>query len=300
MLAAGGIRRANEGTQYKISRYIPDGKGGFKMKWRVGRAIAFGRCATGTDLRQYLCHPAGQRPGRRPDSSMGLFHVYSEDGLFVDTLFADGSPLRPEQGAPSAERRELQRHAISSTAGTARSTWRCPPTIPAPSSRSTTTSTARSVASATSQTPLGTVFGMHSNMGRLYLMTTDGLLVASVFQDCRMGEEASSNQLTATKGSPLGGVTMGSEWFGGHLFQAEKTGETYLIAGFTAYNLLKLDGLDKLPAIPGSQLLGRPGQQLHSAGVARPPGRAAAPAPDEHAGHRPRRDSSPPSPWTAS
>jgi hypothetical protein len=102
------------------------------------------------------------------------------------------------------------------------------------------------------QTPLGTVFGMHSNMGRLYLMTTDGLFVASVFQDCRLGGDAWPDE--ARPAAPLAGVTMGSEWFGGHLFQVRKSSECYLIAGFTAYNLIKLNGLDKMQAIPGDAL----------------------------------------------
>ncbi|MBE3134382.1 MAG: hypothetical protein IMZ55_12990, partial [Acidobacteria bacterium] len=102
------------------------------------------------------------------------------------------------------------------------------------------------------RTPLGTVFGMHSNMGRLYLMTTDGLFVAGVFRDCRLGGEAWPNE--ARPGAPLGGVTMGSEWFGGHLFQCQKSRECFLIAGFTAYNLIRLDGLDALQAIPGGGL----------------------------------------------
>ncbi len=102
------------------------------------------------------------------------------------------------------------------------------------------------------QTALGTVFAMNSNMGRMYLMTTDGLFVASVFQDCRLGSDPWPN--TAQRGVPLGGVTMGSEWFGGHFFKSEKTNEYYLIAGFTAYNLIKLNGLDKLEAISGGQL----------------------------------------------
>ena len=102
------------------------------------------------------------------------------------------------------------------------------------------------------KTPLGTVFAMHSNMGRLYLMTTDGLFVASVFQDCRLGGDPWPRE--AKPGAPLGGVTMGSEWFGGHFFRAGKTGDYYLIAGFTAYNLIKLNGFETLKAIPGGTL----------------------------------------------
>ncbi len=101
-------------------------------------------------------------------------------------------------------------------------------------------------------TPLGTVFGMHSNMGRLYLMTTDGLFVASVFQDCRLGGNAWPAHATA--GAALDGVTMGSEWFGGHLFQSHKTGDSFLIAGFTAYNLIQLQGLEAIQPISGESI----------------------------------------------
>ncbi len=100
------------------------------------------------------------------------------------------------------------------------------------------------------KTKLGTVFAMHSNMGRLYLMTIDGLLVASVFQDCRMG--ADPWPPTARKGAPIGGVTMGSEWFGGHFFKNERSGDYFLIAGFTAYNLIKLNGFETLQPIPAA------------------------------------------------
>ncbi len=102
------------------------------------------------------------------------------------------------------------------------------------------------------QTNVGTVFAMNSNMGRMYLMTTDGLFVASVFQDCRLGSDPWPN--SATVGTPLGGVTMGSEWFGGHFFKAEKTNEFYLIAGFTAYNMIKLNGMNTLQALSGNAL----------------------------------------------
>ena len=102
------------------------------------------------------------------------------------------------------------------------------------------------------KTKLGTVFAMHSNMGRLYLMTTDGLHVASVFVDSRLGGEPYPAE--ARVGAPMGGVTMGSEWFGGHFFKSEKTDEYYLIAGFNAYNLIKLNGLDSLTAIKGDSI----------------------------------------------
>ena len=87
---------ANFAAQYKLSRYIPDGKGGFRLKWRVGRT-AFGTAQPG---QMYGCifitKPVNGLVGVH-DSTAGLYHVYSEDGLFVDTLFADGNRFRPNQ-----------------------------------------------------------------------------------------------------------------------------------------------------------------------------------------------------------
>jgi len=110
--------------------------------------------------------------------------------------------------------------------------------------------------------PLGKLFALNSNMGRLYVFTTDGLLAAMVFQDGRVGPESWPNE--AKRGAPLGGVSMGSEWFGGYFFKAEKTGEYYLIAGGTSYNLIKLNGLDKLQPLKGGKLAFA-GEQLASA-----------------------------------
>jgi len=104
----------------------------------------------------------------------------------------------------------------------------------------------------TVKTSLGTVFGLHSNMGRLGLLTMDGLFVANVFQDTRLGSEPWP--ASAQKGAPLGGVTMGSEWFGGHLFQSSKDNAAYLIAGFTAYNLIRLNGFETLRPIAAQNI----------------------------------------------
>ena len=101
----------------------------------------------------------------------------------------------------------------------------------------------------TAPSALGELFALNSNMGRLYVFTLDGLLAATVFQDCRIGSDPWPTE--AKRGAPLGGVTMGGEWFGGYFFMAEKTKEYYLIAGGTSYNLIKLNGLDKLQALKG-------------------------------------------------
>ena len=108
--------------------------------------------------------------------------------------------------------------------------------------------------------PLGKLFALGSNMGRLYVFTTDGLLAATVFQDCRVGPESWPNE--AKRGAPLGGVTMGGEWFGGYFFKAEKTSEYYLIAGGTSYNLIKLNGIEKLQPLAGAKVEFTPEQLL--------------------------------------
>lgn len=116
------------------------------------------------------------------------------------------------------------------------------------------------IGTADTGTPLGRVFALNSNMGRLYVMTTDGLLVANVFQDCRIGSEPWPG--TAKRGAPLGGVTMGGEWFGGYFFKAEKSSEYYLIAGGTSYNLIKLNGFDTLRPLSGGPLAVTPPELL--------------------------------------
>ena len=90
-------------------------------------------------------------------------------------------------------------------------------------------------------------------MGRLYVFTMDGLLAAMVFQDCRIGPEPWPNE--AKRGAPLGGVTMGGEWFGGCFFKADQTGQYYLIAGGTSYNMIRLGGLDKLQPLAAEKLV---------------------------------------------
>ena len=82
---------ANAGSQYKISRYVPDGSGGFRMKWRVGRAMyAHGSLLVPGDIvgAIWITAPTNGLLGVQ-DSAMGAYHVYTTDGLWVDTLFID-------------------------------------------------------------------------------------------------------------------------------------------------------------------------------------------------------------------
>ncbi|MFA6290523.1 MAG: hypothetical protein WC637_02005, partial [Victivallales bacterium] len=99
--ARGGIFNANYAPQYKISRYVPDGKGGFAMKWRVGRA-ANGR-HRGSALPGeiygtiFITKPINGILGLQ-DSTAGLYHLYTDEGMFVDTLFYDDHRLPRDKG----------------------------------------------------------------------------------------------------------------------------------------------------------------------------------------------------------
>ncbi|HEY0074129.1 MAG TPA: hypothetical protein VGB77_08515 [Abditibacteriaceae bacterium] len=81
---------ANEGAQYKISRYVPDGKGAYQLTWRTGRAALQGTAKPGEMY--------GAMRIRRPlngllsviDQSRCGVLLYTTEGLYVDTIFPDG------------------------------------------------------------------------------------------------------------------------------------------------------------------------------------------------------------------
>jgi hypothetical protein len=86
----GGNFTANHGWQQKLSRYVPDGDGGFRQKWRVGRSaiIAPGRGEIVGSLHVTL--PMLGLIAIIDQTRSGV-HVYDwESGLFVDTLMLPG------------------------------------------------------------------------------------------------------------------------------------------------------------------------------------------------------------------
>ncbi len=88
---------ANFGAQHKISRYVPDGQCGYKMKWRVGRSRLGSRAAKGEltgGMR--IFKPINGLLTVIDQSRSGLF-LYTDDGLFVDTIFPT-SDFRGEIG----------------------------------------------------------------------------------------------------------------------------------------------------------------------------------------------------------
>lgn len=81
---------ANGGAQQKVSAYVPDGKGGMRLRWRVGRAALTGIPAPGETVG--AIHIRAPINGLLPviDQSRCGVLLYNQDGLYVDTLFPPG------------------------------------------------------------------------------------------------------------------------------------------------------------------------------------------------------------------
>lgn len=74
-------------AQWKLSRYVPDGKGGYRMKWRVGRK-AFRLAEPGQIYGpQHISNEVHGIVGL--EDSNGLYHLFTNEGMYVDTLMVD-------------------------------------------------------------------------------------------------------------------------------------------------------------------------------------------------------------------
>ena len=88
---------ANFGAQHKVSRYVPDGNGGLRLAWRVGRTDFLHSGARGEfSGAMRLFRPLGGLLAVIDQTRSGVF-LFTEDGLYVDTLFAPET-LHREQG----------------------------------------------------------------------------------------------------------------------------------------------------------------------------------------------------------
>ncbi len=80
---------ANQGSQFKLSRYVSDGHGGYRQRWRVGRTAIEGNATPGQVYGPiYVSPPLNGLVGVIDNSRAGIL-LYTEDGLYVDTLFPD-------------------------------------------------------------------------------------------------------------------------------------------------------------------------------------------------------------------
>ena len=89
---------ANFGAQVKISRYVPDGQGGFELKWRTGRTALQGNARPGEVYAPiFIDRPINGIFGIVDNSRAG-YVLYTDEGLYVDTLFPDERALGREKG----------------------------------------------------------------------------------------------------------------------------------------------------------------------------------------------------------
>lgn len=88
--ARGGSLSANVGAQERVSAYVPDGKGGMRLRWRVGRSSMGGTPAIGETVG--AMHIQAPMNGIIPviDQSRCGVVLYDRDGMYVDTLFPPG------------------------------------------------------------------------------------------------------------------------------------------------------------------------------------------------------------------
>ena len=88
----------------------------------------------------------------------------------------------------------------------------------------------------------GEMWAINGNKGNVYLFTTDGLFVATLFRDCRYGEAAWSMP-KAERGMRLDGVTNSEESFWPSITQTSD-GNVYLVTNFPS--IIRLDGLESI------------------------------------------------------
>lgn len=80
---------ANEAPQHKITRYVPDGAGGFRLKWRTGRSVLGGLAKTGEIYgAMRIQRPINGLLSVVDQSRCGIL-LFTDEGLYVDTIFPD-------------------------------------------------------------------------------------------------------------------------------------------------------------------------------------------------------------------
>jgi len=107
----------------------------------------------------------------------------------------------------------------------------------------------------------GEVWAVNGNKGNVYLFTTDGLFVATLFKDCRT---TSWSMPAATRGMLLGDTTIHEEDFWPSITQTADGAVHLLVGVHTTCTLVQVDGLDTIRRLPETTLAVT-GQQLAAA-----------------------------------
>lgn len=90
----------------------------------------------------------------------------------------------------------------------------------------------------------GNIWAINGNMGNIYLLSSDGLFIATLFQD---GREASWNLPVAQRGMPVDQVSLTAEQFWPSITQTPE-GQIYLQARGSIIHLTGLEGIRRIPA----------------------------------------------------
>jgi hypothetical protein len=94
---AGTDISANQGAQYKLSRYVPAPDGGVTQRWRVGRVALAGTARAGEVYGpMFVSAPINGLVSVVDNSRAGVV-LYAEDGLCVDTIFPDDHVVPTDQ-----------------------------------------------------------------------------------------------------------------------------------------------------------------------------------------------------------
>ncbi len=87
------------------------------------------------------------------------------------------------------------------------------------------------------------IWAINGNKGTIYLFTTDGLFVATLFKDLRSPDSSWAQYSKATRGMLVSNLTTGEENFWPSITQTED-GQVYVVTNFPA--IIRVDGLDTI------------------------------------------------------
>jgi hypothetical protein len=100
---------------------------------------------------------------------------------------------------------------------------------------------------------LGEVFAVNGNKGELYLFTADGLLVATLFKDCRVAPWWNAFA-EAKRGMLVDDISLQEECFG-PTFTRTVDGHYYFVCGHNHASIVELEGLDTVSRFEGKLTL---------------------------------------------
>jgi hypothetical protein len=96
------------------------------------------------------------------------------------------------------------------------------------------------------------LWAINGNKGTIYLFTTDGLFVATLFKDSRSPGSSWAQRSKAIRGMSVTDLTTGEENFWPSITQTDD-GQVYIVTSFPA--IIRVDGLDSIRRLPPSTIL---------------------------------------------